>query len=468
MLIVAGTLTTKMAGPLVRLWEQMPSPSGAWRWATAPAPAAATSVPTRPIQGIDRVMPVDVYVPGCPPRPEGLIYGMLKLQQLIMDRRGHWRRARHRADRAGRRLRPAEGVAAIDTALKRRLETALAGHLAGPVTQRHDTTEVRIARGRRDRRHAHALHDDPSAALPAAGRPVRRGHRHHDAGRLPRLVDATPDWLRVIVVDLPRNDPRLPSITFLWKGAEWGEREAYDMFGIIFEGNRDLRRIYMPPDYASRSRCARTSCCRTTPRARRPWASDTWSRRRRLVRGTSRPAGQPDGDVEPWQTEPKTRVRSPDDDPLLMVDTPARPSTTPSRPTRRRPSARPSSMRLREGEMLVNLGPAAPSTHGVLRVVLKIDGERVVDLDPVLGYLHRGVEKICENSDWHMVVSHCDPLEYIASMFSEAGAGHGRREAARRQGAAARRVHPCPGLRSSTGSPAMPCSSAGWRSTWAA
>jgi NADH-quinone oxidoreductase subunit D len=56
----------------------------------------------------------------------------------------------------------------------------------------------------------------------------------------------------------------------------------------------------------------------------------------------------------------------------------------------------------------------------VLRVVLKIDGERVVDLDPVLGYLHRGVEKICENGDWHHAISNCDPLEYIASMFSEA------------------------------------------------
>ena len=41
----------------------------------------------------------------------------------------------------------------------------------------------------------------------------------------------------------------MPSVTFLWNGAEWAEREAYDMFGIIFEGNRDLRRIYMPPDY---------------------------------------------------------------------------------------------------------------------------------------------------------------------------------------------------------------------------
>jgi NADH-quinone oxidoreductase subunit B len=43
------------------------------------------------IQGIDRIMPVDVYVPGCPPRPEGLIYAMLRLQQLIKNRRGSWK-----------------------------------------------------------------------------------------------------------------------------------------------------------------------------------------------------------------------------------------------------------------------------------------------------------------------------------------------------------------------------------------
>jgi NADH-quinone oxidoreductase subunit C len=55
----------------------------------------------------------------------------------------------------------------------------------------------------------------------------------------------------VIAVGLSREDPRVPSATFLWTGAEWMEREAYDMFGITFEGNRDLRRIYMPPDYTS-------------------------------------------------------------------------------------------------------------------------------------------------------------------------------------------------------------------------
>jgi len=74
---------------------------------------------------------------------------------------------------------------------------------------------------------------------------------------------------------------------------------------------------------------------------------------------------------------------------------------------------------LGDGEMFVNFGPQHPSTHGVLRIVLKINGERVVDLDPVLGYLHRGVEKLCENSDYQQIVSQVDPLEYISSLFCE-------------------------------------------------
>ncbi|MGB7588192.1 MAG: hypothetical protein WBM00_05740 [Solirubrobacterales bacterium] len=116
-------------------------------------------------------------------------------------------------------------------------------------------------------------------------------------------------------------------------------------------------------------------------------------------------------------TAPETKVRSLDD-PSLFVDTPATIyDAIPPYPPRTEREAE--FYTLREGEMLVNIGPQHPSTHGVLRVVIKIDGERIVDLDPVLGYLHRGVEKICENSDWHMVISHCDPLEYIASMFSE-------------------------------------------------
>src|ERR671920_763785 len=74
---------------------------------------------------------------------------------------------------------------------------------------------------------------------------------------------------------------------------------------------------------------------------------------------------------------------------------------------------------LGDGQMFINFGPQHPSTHGVLRIVLKIDGENVVDLDPVLGYLHRGVEKLCENSDYHHVISQIDPLEYVSSLFNE-------------------------------------------------
>ncbi len=89
-LIVAGTLTTKMAGPLVRLWEQMPEPKWVVAMGTCTTSGGRFKRSYSVVQGVDRVMPVDVYVPGCPPRPEGLIYGMLKLQELVKQRRGEW------------------------------------------------------------------------------------------------------------------------------------------------------------------------------------------------------------------------------------------------------------------------------------------------------------------------------------------------------------------------------------------
>jgi NADH-quinone oxidoreductase subunit B len=89
-LIVAGTLTTKMAGPLVRLWEQMPEPKWCVAMGDCTCSGGRYNRSNATVEGIDRVLPVDVYVPGCPPRPEGLIYGMMKLQQLIRERRGHW------------------------------------------------------------------------------------------------------------------------------------------------------------------------------------------------------------------------------------------------------------------------------------------------------------------------------------------------------------------------------------------
>ena len=74
---------------------------------------------------------------------------------------------------------------------------------------------------------------------------------------------------------------------------------------------------------------------------------------------------------------------------------------------------------LEEGEMLVNMGPQHPSTHGVMRLVVKVRGEIVVDVDPVLGYLHRGIEKLCENATYTTVLTYVDPMDYLATMHNE-------------------------------------------------
>ncbi|MBI4468961.1 MAG: NADH-quinone oxidoreductase subunit D, partial [Acidobacteria bacterium] len=67
-------------------------------------------------------------------------------------------------------------------------------------------------------------------------------------------------------------------------------------------------------------------------------------------------------------------------------------------------------------EMVLNMGPQHPSTHGVLRVILKLEGETVVDLDCDIGYLHRGVEKICENRPYTHIEPYFDRTDYVAAV----------------------------------------------------
>ena len=138
----------------------------------------------------------------------------------------------------------------MDRQLRARLERRFEGKLTGPVRQRHDQTELRIAPADVTEVLA-ALHDEPDLdfALLADLAGVDTGDHMQVVYHL--WSAKTPDWLRVIADGLPRDYPRIATLTGLWPGAEWMEREAYDMFGIVFEGNRDLRRIYMPPDYTS-------------------------------------------------------------------------------------------------------------------------------------------------------------------------------------------------------------------------
>ncbi|HLG21440.1 MAG TPA: NADH dehydrogenase (quinone) subunit D [Candidatus Manganitrophaceae bacterium] len=73
---------------------------------------------------------------------------------------------------------------------------------------------------------------------------------------------------------------------------------------------------------------------------------------------------------------------------------------------------------LRTEELLLNLGPQHPSTHGVLKVVLTLEGEKIVKSDPVLGFLHRGVEKIAETITYNQFIPHTDRLDYVCAMYN--------------------------------------------------
>ncbi|WP_029898144.1 NADH-quinone oxidoreductase subunit B [Desulfohalovibrio reitneri] len=89
LMIVAGTVNKKMAGPLVRLYEQMPAPKyvmALGNCAIAGGPFAIKGQ-YNVIEGVDQLVPVDVYVPGCPPRPEGLLEGLFQLQDKLIGHR---------------------------------------------------------------------------------------------------------------------------------------------------------------------------------------------------------------------------------------------------------------------------------------------------------------------------------------------------------------------------------------------
>src|SRR5438128_10998605 len=76
---------------------------------------------------------------------------------------------------------------------------------------------------------------------------------------------------------------------------------------------------------------------------------------------------------------------------------------------------------LDSNELIINMGPQHPATHGVLRVILKLDGEKVLGTECVIGYLHRGVEKIAEHRTYTMFNPYVDRMDYVAAVTNGMG-----------------------------------------------
>src|SRR6266851_2385954 len=76
---------------------------------------------------------------------------------------------------------------------------------------------------------------------------------------------------------------------------------------------------------------------------------------------------------------------------------------------------------LDSNELIINMGPQHPATHGVLRVILKLDGEKVLGTECVIGYLHRGVEKIAEHRTYTMFNPYVDRMDYVAAVSNGLG-----------------------------------------------
>ena len=163
-----------------------------------------------------------------------------------------------------------------------------------------------------------------------------------------------------------RENPMLPSVSDLWDIANIYEREVYDFYGIIFTGHPDMRRIFMREDWVGF-----------------PMRKDDETEKNNPLRMTNEPLA----DVTTSYTLNADGTVTKEENKIFEED-----------------------------EYVVNIGPQHPSTHGVLHFRVSLDGERIRKIDPVLGYIHRGVEKISESLTYPQTLALTDRLDYLGAM----------------------------------------------------
>ncbi|MEX2160614.1 MAG: NADH-quinone oxidoreductase subunit C [Anaerolineales bacterium] len=215
------------------------------------------------------------------------------------------------------------------------------------------------------------------------------------------LYKSTGGGALVYRVQVPRDSSVVPSLIDIYPGADFQEREAWDLYGVKFEGHPDLRRILMWEGFHGHP-------------MRKDWKEPYYEEELKPFKNRW-PEGQvyriedhnPFGKNVKYPQDFNPDGFEPSDDPNLYASLDR--------------AGREYSEDIDTEQVVVNLGPQHPSTHGVFRMAVRLDGETIVALKPVMGYLHRNHEQIGERNTWIMNMPFTDRLDYLSSMSNNFG-----------------------------------------------